>query len=117
MAAGLRAPRFMPPPRQLPPPCLQRDCRERLQEQKGLCPEQRDFMYRWNLFLHRQPLHADADLPAALRRFAAEQGDELATDGPLRRCLLSHLLSLWRFRLLSPPQLHELTSALPALRM
>lgn len=103
--------------RYLRPPRLQRDCRQRLQEQKGLCPEQRDFMYRWNLFLHRNPLHADADLPDALHRFAAEQGGELAADGPLRRCLTSHLLNLWRFRLLSPRQLHELTSALPPLRM
>lgn len=70
-------------------------------------------MFEWNLFLRRQPLHADGDLPASLQRFAAAHSAALATDGPFRRCTVAYLLHLWRFRLLTPSQLHELTSALP----
>lgn len=103
---------YRPP---LSPP--QRTCREQLREQQGLSSEQREFMLAWNLFLHRHPLHADADLPAALARFAAqpEHVSQLAADGPFRRCLVSHLLTLWRFRLLAPQQLHGLLAALPRL--
>lgn len=70
-------------------------------------------MFQWNLFVHKHPLHADADLPAAVQQFAAQQAARLAGDGPFRRCLLSYLLNLWRFRLLTPQQLHELTRSLP----
>lgn len=97
------------------PPRPQRDCWERLREQRALCPEQRTFMYQWNLFCRQQPLHADGDLPAALGRFAAAHVAQLGGDGPFRRCLLAHLLNLWRFRLLTPAQLHALTAALPPL--
>jgi hypothetical protein len=72
-------------------------------------------MFAWNLWVHRQPIHCDGDLPEALQRFAAAHGAELAADGAFRRCMLAHLLNLWRFRLLSPAQLHELTRGLPAL--
>lgn len=70
-------------------------------------------MFAWNLHLHRRPLHADADLPASLAAFAAAHSGQLAADGPFRRCLLAYLLHLWRFRLLTPTQLHALTAALP----
>ena len=101
------------PPRHLVFPLPQRDCRERLAEHKGLCPEERAFMFEWNLFLHRQPLHADGDLPASLAAFAAAHRRSLARDGPFRRCMVAHLLNLWRFRLLTPSQLHQLTRELP----
>ncbi len=104
-----------PPSLSLCPVALQRDCRLRLREQEMLCPEEREFMFQWNLFLHKHPLHADADLPAALRRFAGEQAGQLARDGPFRRCLLAYLITLWRFRLLTPQQMHELARGLPAL--
>ena len=70
-------------------------------------------MLEWNVFVHRQPLHADADLPAAVREFSTQHAARLAADGPFRRCLAAYLLNLWRFRLLTPQQLHELTNALP----
>ncbi len=69
-------------------------------------------MFEWNLFLHRRPLHADGDLPAALAAFAAGHREELGRDGPFRRCMVAHLLNLWRFRLLTPSQLHQLTREL-----
>lgn len=70
-------------------------------------------MFEWNLFLHRRPLHADGDLPAALAAFAAAHCEQLAQDGSFRRCMVAHLLNLWRFRLLTPSQLHGLTRQLP----
>ncbi|KAI3426379.1 hypothetical protein D9Q98_008750 [Chlorella vulgaris] len=91
----------------------QSKCRERLQEQASLCPEERRFMFEWNSFLRSNPLHADADVPAAVSRFVVQHGDELTQDGPLRRCLVAYLLNLWRFRLLTPSQLHELLGGLP----
>lgn len=70
-------------------------------------------MFEWNSFLRSNPLHADADVPAAVSRFVVQHGDELTQDGPLRRCLVAYLLNLWRFRLLTPSQLHELLGGLP----
>ena len=70
-------------------------------------------MLGWNLFIHREPLHADGDLPAALAAFAAGRTEQLARDGPFRRCMVAFLLNLWRFRLLTPTQLHQLTRQLP----
>ena len=94
---------------------LQRDCSERLAEQRQLCGEQREFMASWNLWVHRHHVHADADLPAAVAAFAAAHAAQLAADGPFRRCLDAYLLNLWRFRLLTPAQLHTLTAGLPQL--
>lgn len=70
-------------------------------------------MFEWNLFLHRRPLHADGDLPPALAAFAGAHREQLAQDGPFRRCMVAHLLNLWRFRLLTPSHLHGLTRQLP----
>ncbi|PSC70361.1 polycomb group EMBRYONIC FLOWER 2 isoform X1 [Micractinium conductrix] len=92
-----------------------RDCSERLAEQRQLCGEQREFMASWNLWVHRHHVHADADLPAAVAAFAAAHAAQLAADGPFRRCLDAYLLNLWRFRLLTPAQLHTLTAGLPQL--
>ena len=96
-------------------PCtlLQRDCQERLLEKAELCAEQRAFMFEWNLFAHHNPVHADADLPDAVQRFAKQHEERLGQDGAFRRCLLAYLLNLWRFRLLTPQQLHVRTSSLP----
>eukprot|EP00887_Chlorella_sp_A99_P004290 scaffold15.g4290.t1 len=93
----------------------QRDCRERLGKCAELCTEQQDFMYAWNLHVHRNPIHADADVGASLAAFAGAQAARLAGDTPFRRCFTAYLLNLWKFRLLSPAQLHELTAALPSL--
>jgi len=70
-------------------------------------------MFEWNLWVHLHPIHADADLPAAVAAFAATCADRLAADAPFRRCFTAYLLNLWRFRLLTPQQLHDLSAGLP----
>lgn len=72
-------------------------------------------MYEWNLWVRQHPIHADADLPAAVAAFAAAHTDRLAAELPFRQCLTAYLLNLWRFRLLTPQQLHQLTVGLPPL--
>ncbi|KAL4448261.1 hypothetical protein ABPG75_005480 [Micractinium tetrahymenae] len=91
----------------------QRDCRERLAEHPQLCAEQREFMYEWNLWVRNHPIHADADLPEAVAAFAAAHAQQLRGDTPFRRCLTAYLLNLWRFRLLTPQQMHQLFAGLP----
>lgn len=94
---------------------LQRDCVERLEERPSLCPEERDFMLQWNLYLHQNTLHADADVPAACSSFAREHGAQLAdARGPFRRCFMAHLCNLWKFRLLTPVQFQEVLAAVKA---
>lgn len=70
-------------------------------------------MFEWNLWVRNQPIHADADLPAAVAAFAAAHAEQLSGDTPFRRCLTAYLLNLWRFRLLTPQQLHQLVAGLP----
>lgn len=70
-------------------------------------------MFAWNLWVRSHPIHADADLPDAVAAFAAAHAGQLSGDTPFRRCLTAYLLSLWRFRLLTPQQLHQLVAGLP----
>jgi hypothetical protein len=75
--------------------------------------EEREFMKAWNLHVHQNPIHADADTASACVNFARRHAKELVSDAsPFRRCFVAHLANLWRFRLLTPQQMnHALATA------
>jgi len=96
-----------------------RDCIERLREVVGLCPEERRFMYEWNMFVRERPVHADADMAETCVAFAQVYKGQLAvtsgrgnsvTSGndAFRRCFIGHLLNLWSFRLISYDHMNKI---------
>ena len=98
-----------PPSHALP----QYKTRRTLAEREGLSAEEREFMLEWNRHLRAHPVHADGELPDAASAFAAERAARLRGDTPFRRLFLAFLLNLWRFRLLTPQQVQQLTAELP----
>jgi len=96
-----------------------RDCIERLREVVGLCPEERRFMYEWNMFVRERPVHADADMAETCVAFAQiykRQLDVTSVGGnsvrsgndAFRRCFIGHLLNLWSFRLISYEDMNKI---------
>lgn len=96
-----------------------RDCIERLREVVGLCPEERRFMYEWNMFVRERPVHADADMAETCVAFAQMYNRQLAVarggsnsvksgNDVFRRCFIGHLLNLWSFRLISYEHMNKI---------
>lgn len=92
---------------------LQRDFYEGVKQKgKQLTSEEVQFMRLWNTFLRYNKVYADADIPAACEKFARAHVDQLSNaESPFRMCFITHLTNLWKFRLLTPQQLHDAISA------
>lgn len=83
-------------------------CSAALEEKPNLCREEMDFMLTWNLYTIRNPIHADSAVPGTCIAFAKDHEERLRdTKGSFRRCFVAHVLNLWKFRLLTPAQMHE----------
>lgn len=62
-------------------------------------------MLAWNLFVHQNPIHGDAEVAAACKAFAKAHSRLLSdAAGSFRRCFTAHLINLWKFRLVSPSE-------------
>ncbi len=84
-----------------------RYCSTALEEKPNLCKEEMDFMLKWNLYIHNNPIHADSAVPDVCIAFANEHKEMLKdASGWFRRCFAAHVLNLWKFRLLTPAQMH-----------
>jgi len=79
-----------------------------LEEKPNLCREEIDFMLTWNVYTLRNPIHADSAVPATCIAFAKDHLERLQdAKGSFRRCFVAQVLNLWKFRLLTPAQIHE----------
>lgn len=93
---------------------LQLHCRTALEEREGLCPEEREFMLAWNRYTHENPILADFEVGRTCVAFAQEHAEAMADpEGPFRRCFAAHVVNLWKFRLLTPSQMHAALTAVP----
>jgi hypothetical protein len=61
---------------------------------------EKDFMFMWNVFVHRRHIFSDQLLGDAAIEFAQANRRELAADSELRRCFTLHLINLWDASLL-----------------
>ncbi len=78
-----------------------------LEEKPSLCKEEMEFMLTWNLYTLKNPILADSAVPAACIAFAKCYKERLCDAGGwFRRCFAAHVLNLWKFRLLTPAQMH-----------
>jgi hypothetical protein len=85
-----------------------RYCSTALEENPNLCKEEIDFMLTWNLYTLKNPIHADSAIPATCIAFANDHLERLRdAKGSFRRCFVAHVLNFWRFRLLTPAQMHQ----------
>lgn len=80
-----------------------RKSRAQLEEIDDITASEKDFMFRWNEFVRRNAVFADALLPDALALFALQERAELAASAPLRRCFTLHMVTLWEYGLLGAP--------------
>ncbi len=94
---------------------LQLHCRTALEERESLCPEEREFMLAWNRYTHKNPILADFQVGGACVAFAQAHAEAMADpEGPFRRCFAAHVVNLWKFRLLTPSQMHAALAAVQA---
>jgi hypothetical protein len=56
---------------------------------------EKDFMFMWNMYVHKRRVFADALLADAAVEFAQTHRAQLSADSELRRCFTLHLINLW----------------------
>jgi hypothetical protein len=56
---------------------------------------EKDFMFMWNMYVHKRRVFADALLADAAVEFAEMHRAQLSADSELRRCFTLHLINLW----------------------
>ncbi|KDD76055.1 hypothetical protein H632_c377p2, partial [Helicosporidium sp. ATCC 50920] len=81
---------------------------------QGMAPGSHEYAFfmLWNRFLRKAPLRADCDVAFCCTEFFhAHQKELAAADAPLRKMFLVHLVNLWHYRLLSPPQMNSILCA------
>lgn len=67
-----------------------------------MCEEEREFMLAWNAFTREHAVYADEDMAERCIAFAEAHAARAAGDAAFRQCLVTHLHSMWSFRLLAP---------------
>ncbi|CEO98212.1 Polycomb protein VEFS-Box domain-containing protein [Plasmodiophora brassicae] len=77
---------------------------------EDVADDEKRFMSIWNLFVRRHPPGSDRDLDDACLRFVRERRSELV-QGDLRQALLSHLIVLWEFGVLSEHAIDGIVAA------
>lgn len=66
-------------------------------------------MLAWNVFLHENIIHSDAEMAVTCLNFARKySGWLIDPSSPFRRCFAAHLSNLWKFRLLTPAQVQQI---------
>lgn len=85
---------------------------QQLELRSELSTAERDFMLRWNVFLHEHPCLADAHLAQRSLDFAAAEADAFSYDADLKQCFIVHLVNLWEFNIIDATTLDKCIAAM-----